>query len=252
MGSGSTGVAAATMDRHFAGYDTDEGYAAAARERIEDARLQHEFDAKQRANVHLPPIFDTIDGLRLDEVEETIGFQRRATRDGTRAQAIAKALLRQCGFLDGLEEKVKLASGVEVNFRGTSAGKEWLFDVSGAFNSNRPGLQRTDTLWKALGKAAVLRTEFRAKDRPARLILLTTDVPSRGSAGGKALRAAHTDGLVWDVLLLDDAETVAKLMQYASGTHPAAITPPDEPTAYAQLAARKQLIEPTFPNLPAD
>ena len=218
---------------------------------LREARAaQHEFDAKQRLNVRLPPIFDTIDGLQLDEVEETIGFQRRATRDGTRAQAIAKALLRQCGFLDGLEEKAKLKCGVEVNFRGTSGGKEWLFDVSGAFTSNRPGLQRTDTLWKALGKAAVLRTEFPDPERPARLILLTTDVPTRGSAGGKALRAAQGDGLVWDVLLLDDAETVAKLMQYASGSHPASITAPEEPTAYAQLAARKRLSEPSFEDLP--
>ena len=249
MGSGSSGVAAATMDRHFVGYDTDEAYATAARERVDDARRQHEWDAKQRLDIRLPPIFDTIDGLQLDEVEQTIGFQRRATRDGTRAQAIAKALLRQCGFLDGLEEKVKLRCGVEVNFRGTSAGKEWLFDVSGAFTSNRPGLQRTDTLWKALGKAAVVRTEFPDPDRPARLILLTTDVPSPGSAGGRALRAAQRDGLVWDVLLLDDADTVAKLLHYASGSHPAALHPPEEPTAYTQLAARKRLSEPTFDDL---
>ena len=47
---------------------------------------------------------------------------------------------------------------------------------SGAFTSNRPGLKRTDTLWKALGKAAVLTR--RDPDLP--LVLLTTDAPAQG------------------------------------------------------------------------
>lgn len=252
MGSGTTGVAAATNGRRYAGYDTDEAYAEAARERIAEAVTQAEWDAKQRHNVRLPPIFDTIDGLSVHDVEQTLGFQRRATRDGTRAQGIAKALLRQCGFVDGLEEKVKLKCGVEVNFRGTAGGKQWLFDVSGAFGSNRPGLQRTDTLWKALGKAAVLRTEFPDDVRPARLVLLTTDIPTPGSAGGRALKAAQRDGLIWDVLLLGEAETVAKLLQYASGTHPNAQTRPDEPTAYAELAARKRTTEPELDGLTSE
>jgi hypothetical protein len=59
----------------------------------------------------------------------------------------------------------------------------WSFDVTGSFTSHRAGLKRTDTLWKALGKAAVLQQVGNAP-----LVLLTTDVPARGGAGAEALR----------------------------------------------------------------
>jgi hypothetical protein len=54
--------------------------------------------------------------------------------------------------------------------------------VTGSFTSHRAGLKRTDILWKALGKAAVLR-EVGATP----LVLLTTDAPVRG-AGADALK----------------------------------------------------------------
>ena len=98
-----------------------------------------------------------------------------------------------------------------------AAGCEWIFDVSGAFSSSRPGLARTDTLWKALGKAAILRTQYPDEQRPSRFVLLTTDMPKAGSAGRKALEAAQKDGLIWDALRLDQPETVAELLHYASG-----------------------------------
>jgi hypothetical protein len=44
-------------------------------------------------------------------------------------------------------------------------------------------LKRTDTLWKTLGKAAVLREVTNSP-----LVLLTTDAPTRGSAGAEALK----------------------------------------------------------------
>ena len=64
-----------------------------------------------------------------------------------------------------------------------SKGRLWFFDVTGSFTSHRSGLKRNDTLWKALGKAAVLREVASAP-----LVLLTTDVPTRGSAGAEALK----------------------------------------------------------------
>ena len=39
MGSGSTAVAAVRTGRHYVGYDTDAGYAAAATERVAGERL---------------------------------------------------------------------------------------------------------------------------------------------------------------------------------------------------------------------
>jgi site-specific DNA-methyltransferase (adenine-specific) len=219
MGSGSTGVAAVQTGRHFVGFDTDAAYQEAATARISEAAEQLAWAQKERANLRLPPIFDT---LQEAESGEAVDFQRRATLDGTRAQALAHQLLEHCGLGDHLVENKKFQSGVEVNFatttnRGEDCEREWFFDVSGAFSSSRPGLKRTDTLWKALGKAAVLRAQMAADpERIFRLVLLTTDVPTAGSAGGRALKAAQLDGLIWDVLVLNDPQTVARLLQYAS------------------------------------
>ena len=234
MGSGSTGVAAVESGRHFVGFDTDAAYAAAASERIEEARLSHEFAAKERAQALSPNLFAELTKDRQAKGNEMVDFQRRSTADGSRAQELARYLLEQCGFGEGLREKEKSKVGVEVNFKALDAdGCEWLFDVSGAFSSTRPGLKRADTLWKALGKAAILRTQFPDAERPCRLVLLTTDVPPPGSAGGRALKAAQADGLVWDVLVLSKPETVAELLHYASGTRSEPTDRRPTPTAYA-------------------
>lgn len=233
MGSGSTGVAAVESGRHFVGFDTDAAYAAAATERIDRARQDHEWAVKQRAQALVPPLFAEFTKARQETASDLVDFQRRATTEGKRAQELASHLLEQCGFAEGLVHPVKLKIGLEVNFRGTdAAGCEWFFDVSGAFSSTRPGLQRTDTLWKALGKAAILRTQYPDVERPSRLVLLTTDVPPRGSAGGRALQAAQRDGLIWDVLVLDQPETVAELLHYASGKRSDAAHRRATPSAY--------------------
>lgn len=218
MGSGSTGVAAVRLGRRWAGYDTDEGYAAAATERIDEARQDAEWDRKQRSEALAPLLATQLPRASRRAATEMVDFQRRATSDGSRAQELAEFLLRQCGFGEELRQKVRFPVGVEANFVGVDGtGCEWVFDVSGAFSSSRPGLERTDTLWKALGKAAILRGDPAERDRPFRYVLLTTDVPKPGSAGARALREAQASGLIWDALRLDQPETVAELLHYASG-----------------------------------
>lgn len=218
MGSGSTGVAAVESGRRFVGYDTDQAYRDAAVERIDRARQDHEWETKERDQALAPFLASKLPKATRAAANEMVDFQRRATTEGSRAQELAEFLLRQCGFGDELREKVKYKVGVEANFVGVdAAGCEWVFDVSGAFSSSRPGLERTDTLWKALGKAALMHTEFPDEERPCRYVLLTTDVPKTGSAGHKALKAAHESDLIWDVLKLDQPETVAELLHYASG-----------------------------------
>jgi site-specific DNA-methyltransferase (adenine-specific) len=218
MGSGSTGVAAVQSSRRFAGYDTDPAYAEAAMERIDQARQDHAWEQKDREQASAPLLTTAFPKASHAAARSMVDFQRRATSDGSRAQELAEFLLRQCGFGDELREKVKFGVGVEANFVGVdAAGCEWIFDVSGAFSSSRPGLARTDTLWKALGKAAILRTQYPDEQRPSRFVLLTTDMPKAGSAGRKALEAAQKDGLIWDALRLDQPETVAELLHYASG-----------------------------------
>jgi hypothetical protein len=69
------------------------------------------------------------------------------------------------------------------------AGRVWYFDVAGGFTSHRSGLNKSDVLWKSIGKAAVL-----AQTGDAVLVILTTGLPAGGSAGAEALRQVTGPG----------------------------------------------------------
>ena len=159
----------------------------------------------------------------LDEAAASNGevssedFQSRASREGQKAKDMAKQLLEAAGFTD-IRANVKGPGGVEINFEARdSAGRRWRFDVSGAFTvTQRAGLRRTDTLWKALGKAAVLHFAEKANpDRP-RLVLLTTNLPSSGSTGAQALTAASGPGKpIWGAVEMNSS-AVSQLREITS------------------------------------
>ena len=174
--------------------------------------------AKERANAALPPLLRQLPKASPGRPTRLVGFQRRATSDGSRAQELAEFLLRQCGFGDELAGEGQVPGRRRSQLR-RHRRRRLRVDLRrlGRLLQLRPGLERTDTLWKALGKAAILRTQYPDDERPCRYVLLTTDMPKAGSAGYKALRAAQQDGLIWDVLRLDEPETVAELLHYASG-----------------------------------
>lgn len=207
MGSGSTAVAALRSERHFMGYDTDAEYVASASRRVdrERARLEELRDARRRRKVVLPAV-----PVPAGDDEP---FQSRAVREGQRAKEIAHALLRDCRFEDIVEDR-RFGNGVEVNFVARDrAGRRWFFDVSGAFTSSRAGLRRTDTLWKALGRAAVLKA---AGVGSYRLVFLTTDLPPRNSAGDAALRTARGD-VYHDAIEMLSPAGQERLARYAAG-----------------------------------
>lgn len=209
MGSGSTAVAAIRTDRHFVGYDLDHRYVSIAEERIdaERARLARNEARRRSRTVSLPAV------PRSDDPDED--FQSRAVREGQKAHEIAHALLRDCGFTD-IEENVKRGP-VEVNFEATDqAGDRWYFDVSGAFTSSRPGLRRTDTLWKALGKASTLSVMGDAGGTARRLVFLTTDLPTPGSVGSQALHE-HRGTTFFDAVEMLSPEGHQRLRTYAEG-----------------------------------
>jgi len=84
--------------------------------------------------------------------------------------------------------------------------------------STRAGLKRTDTLWKALGKAAVLHEARRGIP----LVLLTTDALTKGSAGDAALRVVLGPGrAIYDVVELLSGEGQERLRRYAGEGLPA-------------------------------
>jgi site-specific DNA-methyltransferase (adenine-specific) len=206
MGSGTTAIAALRTGRHFVGYDTDEAYVDNARARIRAERERIESASEP----------DLLPSFRLPAVPapapDDEDFQRRATREGKAAKDVARVLLEECGFTEVVAD-VKLPGGVEVNFSAQDAGgNPWFFDVSGGFTSNRPGLKRTDTLWKAIGKAAVIHQV----KRHARLVLLTTDAPAPGSAGAQALDQVVGDKRpIRDVIEMWHVDDQRRLSGYA-------------------------------------
>jgi site-specific DNA-methyltransferase (adenine-specific) len=215
MGSGSTAVAALRTERHFVGFDTDETYVALAERRVADEAAST--TAHHRVTVAPVRASGSDDGQDVD----------RAVGLGQKARELALRTLVTAGFT-GIESTVAFGDlGVTVDFLARDAqGAVWLFDLSGAYSSTRPGLRRPEVLLRALGTASILH-QARADD-PARsdlgpLILLSTDLPPARSAGGRALRAVHRPdgtGPVADVVELLDRSAMDRLSGYAEGGSP--------------------------------
>jgi len=182
LGSGSTVVAAERTGRVGVGFDLDPNYIELARERVAAERARRRHRPVESAGDEPLPL------LTPENVEERVEhFQARATKEGKKAQDLAKEVLAEAGF-EIVQEKVKVAgSGVQLNFLVTDQAGEhsYYVDMSGAFTSSRPGLMRTDTLWKMLGRAHVLKTA----QPDHRLLVLTSHLPRKGSEGDRALRA---------------------------------------------------------------
>lgn len=205
MGSGSALVAAARLERRYAGYDLDESYVGIARERVAASKQPAEppKGGGARPRKKLTPPSETSDE----------DFQSRATREGKAAQTLAREALEDAGFRI-IETNQRIPkTGVTVNFVALDdEDAMWFFDVSGAFTSHRGGLIRTDTVWKSLGRANALKG--RLGDVP--IVFLTTNLPHRPSEGDTALRAAGPDAFFDAIEMLSD-EGRGRLERYARG-----------------------------------
>jgi site-specific DNA-methyltransferase (adenine-specific) len=189
MGSGSTALAAVRTGRHFVGYDTDEGYVALARQRISE--LQPALgDAAHRPD----------GGAAFAPVLE-------ALEEGRSARDVAEVLLQTAG-MEGLRRDVRLPGGVQVSFAAPrDDGTRVLFEVCGSFSTSRGGLNRGDVLWRALGKVAVVSVV--APDDA--LVLLSGELPVRGSAGARPLETLLEAGQVTDVIDLRDPDALERV-----------------------------------------
>jgi hypothetical protein len=150
-----------------------------------------------------------------EPVDEADDPSALAVREGRKAEEIAAAVLRGVGFAD-IAHHVRVGSGVEVSLSARDqAARLWHFDVSGAFTTARRGLRRSDTMWNALGRAAVQQLE-RSAGEPPPLNLLTTELPPRGSHGWSALTRARGHLFV-DALEMLAPAARARLGGYARG-----------------------------------
>ncbi|MEZ5142268.1 MAG: site-specific DNA-methyltransferase [Acidimicrobiales bacterium] len=230
MGSGSTAVAAIRTGRYYFGYDTDADYVAAARARADRARADHDAEAARSSTSVVLPSSATPPGTDRragepagggdpdDPVADLEQLVARAVDEGLALKEIARAVLEGAGFV-AVSDRSRAVAGADVTFTASDrGGRPWRFDVSGALTkgSDRPGLRRTDALWRALGKAAVLRA---ADAEVVPLVLLTSDLPARGTAGATALQTARDDGLVFDAVEVLRRDGLGRLVQYASGAH---------------------------------
>lgn len=218
MGAGSTAVAAVRSDRHYVGFDTDEGYLALAR-----ARIAEEVDAREERRSEAPSRVVVVPKSLRDEADDDLDVATRVVHHGRKARDLAEVVLESAGFeITGRGVK-PVRGGVEVPFVARDQrGAEWWFDVAGALSAHRPGLQRTDALWKALGRAAALSQQWSRRhagvDRP-RLVLLTTHGPAPGSVGDDALAALSGDGLplAGVIEMLGDGADLQRLEELARG-----------------------------------
>lgn len=215
MGSGTTAVAAVRTERHYVGYDTSREYVRKARLRVESEKSRlASLPARHPRRVVLPAVRGAAAGDR--------NLEEGAVRAGGRATEIARAVLTDCGFT-GFRTDRRYPSGVEISFEAEDKrGGLWLFDVSGSFMGTRAGLCRSDTLWKVLGKAAVLQA---GQPDQLRLVLLTTDLPARGTPAEAALRSTRGT-LFYDAVEILSAQGQRRLRKYATGT--ASARPPGE------------------------
>lgn len=150
MGSGSTAIAAVRTGRHYIGYDTDPEYAESARSRI----------AGERATA--------------------ITGRDQATK-------FAVERLTAAGYTElVVDRKPRRGAPVTVDVVATDpSGTEWWFLVAGGFTNGPSGLRRADVLWRTVGGAAALY----AFAPDARIAVLTTAVPTKGTPNDAVLRS---------------------------------------------------------------
>jgi site-specific DNA-methyltransferase (adenine-specific) len=191
LGSGSAAVAAVRAGRRYAGYDIDPEYVAIARARVEEEEARR---GSAAANG---------DGV------EAWG---RAEGEGRAAAAVAEGVLEAAGFVVTHRNKGFPGLGTAVSLIARAAdGQEWWFDVTGGFTTVRRGLARADVLWRALGRAHVLRTAHQGP-----LVLLTSHLPGEGTPLDTALRAVGPEG-VFDVVAMGSTAGRQRLAAYAAG-----------------------------------
>lgn len=171
MGSGTTLVAASRLRRRFVGYDLDTDYIELARRRVADEGA--------------PPSVTT-PGVTVVEAALTLladaGFTVEATKARV-ARTVVPAVVRD------------------------RAGQRYAVDVSGGFTVETTGLARADSVWRAIGRAVVLR----AAGYP--VLHLTSHLPERGTEGAVALKGvpAGTFAAVVGVTEPDALATLAAL-----------------------------------------
>jgi len=186
LGSGTTVVAATRTGRRGVGYDLDPAYVKLARARV----------AEEAAAAALPAADPLPKGVDL----------------GASAGVLAHDALVAAGFQDVRPNRRLRGVGLVVSYTATDAkGRTWYFDVVGNNSSYRGGMAKTETVWRALGRAHLLSVKGVTP-----LVILTPQLPRAGSEGDKALRGVGVGGF-FDAIDLLSGPARQRLAKYAKG-----------------------------------
>jgi DNA modification methylase len=199
-GAGTTAVAALLSGRHYACYELDQAYVELAERRVAAERRRLADDmAPSRVQASLP--------AAPPKGADGPGELQRALVAGWSAREVSRLLLVQAGFTE-IEQDRRQPGGIEVTFSATGAGGvHWHFEVAGSLTSHRPGLARSEVLWRTLAKAAALRE---MSDRP--LVVLTAGLPSsRGPAAELLGRLSGAGKPIYEVIDLLSPSALERL-----------------------------------------
>ena len=130
------------------------------------------------------------------------------------AKKLAEEALAAAGFAITARNRRVRRTGVSVSFIAEDrGGHQWVFDVAGPSTTHRGGLTRTDVVWRTLGRLSAVRDHV-----PGPLVVLTPQLPRKGSEGDLALRAAGPAAF-FDAVDLRLPEARGRLETYAAGGH---------------------------------
>ena len=184
IGAGTTAVAAVRTGRKYVGFDTDAGYVARARKRVEaEQACEGKHDGFRRWDVSIPAKFN-------GACAGTEDLQIRALREGQSASRMARLVILEAGFQD-IRRNVLCVNSTKISYTARDAeGALWRFDVVGMFTQVcRQGLESNSALWKTIGKATMLHLTD-----PAPLVILTTGRPAPGTPGDEAVAGVTGSG----------------------------------------------------------